>query len=161
MVPMPGLEVAPKPVVPVVPLPKMLPPVPLPKVDVPLPKPVDAGLFPPKSDPPPKGELVLAVELPKPPLPNPVPPAVEVVEPNRPVPLLVVAGVPKAGLLPKPPEPKPPALLEPNPPPPPPKMLVPDVPVFDPKPVDPVVPKPARVSRCVGIRVMRAAGEDG
>jgi hypothetical protein len=55
---------------------------------------------------------------------------VDVLLPNNPVPVLVVAGVPKAGLLPKPPEPKPLVVVfEPNPPPPPvpPKRPVPDV----------------------------------
>lgn len=141
LVPMPGLLAAPKPVPVFELLPKRPPLVPLPNVDVPVPKPDVAGLEPPKSDdPPPKGVLVV-FEEPKP--PKPVPPAVVVVDPNNPVPELVVVGVPKAGLLPKPPEPKPP-VFEPNPPPLP-NRPPPLVPVLDPEPKPPV-PEPKPVS---------------
>jgi len=100
-VPIPGFEVAPK--APVV-LPNPPPPVPPPKreepepVGVPEPKAVVAGLLPPNSDVPPPNVVEAVVGFdPKPPLPKPDGPAVEVDEPNKPPPLVVVVD-PKAGL---------------------------------------------------------------
>lgn len=158
MVPIPGLFVAPKPVVAaVVPPPPKRPPPPVaappPNALVPVPKPVVAGLVPPNSDvvaPPPKGVLavVAAVLAPKPVLPKPEGPAVAVVEPKRPPPLVVVV-VPKAGFAaPKPVPPPNVPLPKPVVPVPPPKS--PPVAgwavVFVPKPVVAGVPKPNHVS---------------
>jgi hypothetical protein len=157
LTPIPGLLLAPNGVaaVPVFPaVPKRPPLPPPPNADVPVPKPVVAGLFPPKRDvlPPPKGVVVLVL-VPKPPPPNPEPPVVAVVEPNRDGALVVVAGVPNAGLLPNAPEPNPPDVFEPKaPPPPPPKRPPPAAGVVvEPKAVEPVDPKPASASIVVSI----------